>query len=62
MIVIISLWYGLAFFVNQKLKNKIYKVEKGDDRVPMKGPNDRVPILQLARSRSKKSIENETEI
>lgn len=43
-------WYGLAFIVNQKLKSKIYKLEKGDDRFP---------IMQLARSRSKKPNEKE---
>ena len=46
-ITVISLWYGLAFIVNQKWKNKIYKLRKVD----------RIPILQLVRSRSKKQKE-----
>ena len=51
---VISLWYGLAFIVNQKFQNKIYKFWKGYDRIQ---------ILQLARFRSKKkSNGNETEI
>ena len=40
----LAVWYGLAFTVNQRFKNKIYKLEKDDERIP---------ILQLARSRSK---------
>ena len=36
--------YGLAFFVNQKWKNKIYKLGKVDGRIQ---------ILQPARSRNK---------
>ena len=51
--IIISLWYRLAFIVNQKLKNKIYQLGKTDDRIP---------ILQVARSRSKKLNENGNEI
>ena len=47
----------LAFMVNQKLKNKIYKLWKDDDRIP---------VPQLARSRAKqkkrKKKENEIEI
>ena len=40
---IISLWwYGLAFIVSQKWKNKIYKLGKVEDRIA---------ILQLVRSR-----------
>ena len=42
-IAIISLWYSLAFLVNQKWKVKIYKLGKGD----------RIPVLQLTRSRNK---------
>ena len=45
-----SLWYAIAFIVNQKWKNKIYKVGKVDDRIP---------VLQLTRSRSKKQKETE---
>ena len=30
---LISLWYGLTFIVNQKWKNKTYKLGKGDDRI-----------------------------
>ena len=52
-IVIISLVYWLAFIVNQKLKNKIYKLGKGDYRIL---------ILQLGRCRSKKPNENKTKI
>ena len=33
--IIISLWYGLAFSVNQKLINKIYKLGKADYRIPI---------------------------
>ena len=39
--------------MNQKLKNKIYQLGKTDDRIP---------ILQVARSRSKKLNENGNEI
>ena len=46
---IISLLHGLAFTMNQTLKNKIYKLGKGDDRIP---------ILQPARSRSQKKKKN----
>ena len=42
-IAIISLWYSLAFLVNQKWKVKIYKLGKGY----------RIPVLQLTRSRNK---------
>ena len=45
---IISLWYGLAFLVNQKWKIKIYKLGKGG----------RIPILQLTRSRNKNKKRN----
>ena len=38
----------LAFIVNQKWKNKIYKFWKVDDRIQ---------ILQLARSRNKRQKE-----
>ena len=44
---IISLWYGLTFIVNQKWKNKTYKLGKG---------RDRIHILQLARSRKETEI------
>ena len=40
----LSLWYGLAFTVNQKWKNKIYTLKKADDRIQ---------ILQLARFNKK---------
>ena len=33
--IIISLWYGLAFMVNPKLKNKIYRPGKSADRIPI---------------------------
>ena len=42
--------YGLASTVNQKLKNKIHKLGKGDDRIL---------VLQLARSRTKKTKRNQ---
>ena len=48
--VVTSLWYGLAFIVNKKWKNKIYKLGKVDDRIP---------VLQLARSRGKKQNESD---
>ena len=32
---ITSVWYGLEFIVNKKLKNKIYKLGKVDDRIPV---------------------------
>ena len=44
--IIISLWCGLAFIVNQKWKNQIEKLGKVDDKIP---------ILQLTRSKSKKT-------
>ena len=50
---VISLWCELAFIVSQKLRNKIYKLEKDDYRIP---------ILQLARFRSRKPNENKAEI
>ena len=50
---IISFWYGVALIVNQKLKNKVYKPRKGDDRIQ---------ILQLATSRNKKLNKSKTEI
>ena len=49
------LWYGLAFIVNQKMKSRFYKLWKlwkGDDKLP---------ILQLARFRSKKLNVKETD-
>ena len=52
-IIISLIWYGFAFIVNQKLKSKIYKLGKGDDKIP---------VPRLARSRSQKQNENETEI
>ena len=42
--------YGLVFIVNQKWKNQICKVGK---------VNDRIQILQLARSRNKRQKETE---
>ena len=48
-IAIISLWYGLAFIVNQKWKIKIFKL----------GKVDRIPILQLTRSSNNKQKETE---
>ena len=50
---IISLCYMLAFIVNLKFQKKIYKLRKSDDRIP---------ILKLARLRSKNTNENETKI
>ena len=50
---IMSLCYMLVFIVNLKFQNKIYKLRKSDDRIP---------ILKLARLRSKNTNENETEI
>ena len=47
---ITSVWYGLAFIVNKKWKNKIYKLGKVDDRIP---------VLQLIASRSKTQKETE---
>ena len=44
----VSLWYGLTFIVNKKWKDKIYKPGKVDDKIP---------VLQLTRSRSKKQKE-----
>ena len=46
----LAVWYGLAFIVNQKRKNKNYKQEKVDDRIA---------VLLLARSRSKRQKETE---
>ena len=43
----------LAFIVNKKLKNKIYKLGKADDRIP---------VLQLTRSRGKKQKESDVSI
>ena len=48
---IISLWYGLKFIVDQNWKNKIFKLGKVDERIP---------ILHIARLRGKR--QNETEI
>ena len=45
---ITCLWYGPAFIVNKKWKTKIYKMGKVDDRIP---------VLQLTRSSSKKQEE-----
>ena len=42
--------YGLAFIENQKWKNKVYKLGKVDDRIQ---------ILQPARSRNKRPKETE---
>ena len=42
--------YGLASTVNRKLKKKIHKLGKGDDRIL---------VLQLARSRTKKTKRNQ---
>ena len=50
--IFISLWYYLAFFVDQKWKSKIYMLRKVDDRIL---------TLQLARSRSKSQKENDVE-
>lgn len=43
--IIKSLWYGLAFFVVKNDKRKIFNFGKVDGRIP---------IIQLARSRSKR--------
>ena len=43
--IIKSLWYGLAFFVVKNDKRKIFNFGKVDGRIP---------ITQLARSRSKR--------
>ena len=32
---ITSVWYGLEFIVNKKWKNKIYKLGKVDERIPV---------------------------
>ena len=48
--IVIFIWHGLAFIVNYKWKNKIYKQGKLDDRIP---------ILQLARFRSKRKKETD---
>ena len=48
--VITSFWNGLALIVNKKWKNKIYKLGNVDDRIP---------VLQLTRSRGKKQKESE---
>ena len=45
-----SLWYGLAFIVNKRWKNKIYKLGKVDDRIS---------VLQLTRSKGKKQNESD---
>ena len=45
-----SFLYGIAFIVNQKWKNKIDKLKKVDERIP---------ILQLTRLRSKKQKETD---
>ena len=47
--IITSFWYGLVFIVNIKWKNKIYKLGSF---------NDRIPVLPLTRSRSKKQKES----
>ena len=44
--IIMALWFGLAFSVNQKLKRKIYRLGKG---------HEIIPTLQLAMSSSKKT-------
>ena len=43
-----SLWYGLAFIVDQKWKNRINKFREVDEK-----------ILQLARSRTKRQKETD---
>ena len=43
-----GLWYGLAFIMNKNRKNKIYKLRNVDERIP---------VIQLNRSRSKKQKE-----
>ena len=48
-----AIWYGLAFIVNKKLKNKIYNLGKA---------NDRIPVLQLTRSRGKKQKESDISV
>ena len=48
--VITSLWYGLAFIVNKKWKNKIYKLGRVEDRIP---------VLKLTKSRGKKQKESD---
>ena len=45
--------YGLAFIVNQKMNNSTCKLQKGDDRIP---------VPQLARFKSKRPNENVTKI
>ena len=46
----LTVWYGLAFIMNQKWKNTSCKQEKVDGRIA---------ILQLARSTSKRQKETE---
>ena len=48
-----SLWHGLAFIVNQKWKNKTFKLGK---------VNDRIQIIQLATFRNKSKKETEIRI
>ena len=48
----IPLGYGIAFIVDQKRKNKIYKQGKVDDRIS---------ILKLARSRTRRRKETSVE-
>ena len=52
--IIISLWcglaYWLAFVVNQNWKNKIYRLGKVDEKIP---------ILQVTRSKSKRQAQTE---
>ena len=48
---ITSVWYGLALIVNKKKwRNKIYKLGKVEDRIP---------VLQLIRSMSQKQKETD---
>ena len=49
---IISVWYGIALIVDQKWKNKIYKL----------GKVGKIPVLGLARSMSKKQKETDNMI
>ena len=46
--IIMSLWHGLAFIVDQKWKNRINKLRKVDEK-----------IIQLARSRTKRQKETD---
>ena len=48
--VITLLWYELAFIMNKKYKNKIYKLGEVDDRIP---------VQQLTGSSGKKQKESD---